>query len=73
MEHYWHQRAKCSSCGGYMWTTHSNQSVVCSCGESLLDAGILTGNAVIITDEAEFEQAVKDDLNDQNITVLQAV
>jgi hypothetical protein len=57
--HEWVVRAKCTC--GYIWTNPGSSSVVCKCGQTKIENGILTGGDVV-TDEVEFKQAVADDI-----------
>lgn len=61
-------RAKCSECG-YIWTTVDSRtgmvsdSIVCACGAlSFVDGELVGMTSVMIPNEAEFKQAVADDV-----------
>ena len=59
--HIWYIRAKCNC--GYFWTTGTNQSIVCKCGTSKIENGVvITGDAV--TNEEAFKLSIAEDYNE---------
>jgi len=61
VSHEWVVRGRCPGCGQYFWTNPGSPSVQCQCTGSIITNDVLVaGDAV--TDEAEFKQAVADDI-----------
>lgn len=74
VSYYWYKRVYCPSCNSYIWTTGINQGIVCSCNSSYItDTGQLEGDSQEVINNNDFENYVKDDINNQNVIILSVI